>query len=246
MIYFCHGVPGGPDDAQLLMTGDPEVIAPNLFQDGVFVPENQFDALTEGALDGAVHLVGFSIGAMAAVRIAAAFPARVGKLTLISPAAPLQFGDFLPDMAGRPVFKIAMRSPYLLKGLIAVQGLLVRTAPNLLVRQLFGTADAELLAKPAFQTILRAGLRNGLCDHPAAYAQAILDYVGPWGADLENVRCPTEIWHGDCDTWAPFAMAEALVKAFPCDTLLHRVLGGEHYTTLTKTVLSFQTGDSPL
>ena len=148
MIYFCHGVPGGPDDAQLLMSGDPEVIAPNLFQDGVFLPEDQFDALTEGALDGAVHLVGFSIGAMAAVRIAAAFPARVGKLTLISPAAPLELGDFLPDMAGLPVFKITMRSPFLLKGLVAVQGLFKRMAPNLLIRQLFGTAEAELLAIP--------------------------------------------------------------------------------------------------
>lgn len=175
MIYFCHGVPGGPDDAQLLMSVDPEFIAPNLFQDGVFVPEDQFDALTEGAFDGAVHLVGFSIGAMAAVRIAAAFPARVGKLTLISPAAPLALGDFLPDMAGRPVFKIAMRSPFLLMGLVAAQDLIMRLAPNLLIRQLFGTADAELLTKPAFQTILRAGLRNGLCDHPTAYAQAIRD-----------------------------------------------------------------------
>ena len=81
---------------------------------------------------------------------------------------------------------------------------------------------------------------------PTAYAQAILDYVRPWAADLKKVRCSPEIWHGDCDTWAPFAMAEALVKTLPCDTLLHRVSGGEHHATLTKTVLSFQTGDSPL
>ena len=246
VVYFCHGVPGGPDDVDLLATGDTDVIAPSLFHDSVFAPLPQFDALTEGMPDRSVHVVGFSIGAMAAIQIAGEFAERVGKLTLISPAAPLQLGDFLPDMAGRPVFQIAQRSPFGLRALTFAQGLLMRTVPKTLINQLFGAAEAELRASPDFQKALKAGLRNSLCHHPAAYAQSIGAYVGRWDLDLEFVRCPTEIWHGDADTWAPIEMSEALVPALPNGALLHRVAGGEHYTTLTKTVLSFQTDDFPL
>ena len=97
MIYFCHGVPGGPEDASLL--GIEGVAAPDLF---AAAPLAQFDAATAGAPDGSVHLVGFSIGAMVALRLAASRPDKVGKVTLISPAAPLNLGDFLPAMAGKP------------------------------------------------------------------------------------------------------------------------------------------------
>jgi pimeloyl-ACP methyl ester carboxylesterase len=70
---------------------------------------------------GGVHLVGFSIGALAATKIAAFDPEQVSKLTLISPAAPLQLGTFLEDMAGKPIFEMAIKRPGVLALVTRVQ-----------------------------------------------------------------------------------------------------------------------------
>jgi pimeloyl-ACP methyl ester carboxylesterase len=55
-----------------------------------------------------VHVIGFSIGAFVVLHISRLLGAQVGQLHLVSAAAPLQSGHFLPGMAGRAVFQAAM------------------------------------------------------------------------------------------------------------------------------------------
>lgn len=230
MIYFCHGVPGGPLDASLL--GIESVIAPNLFEAAPLV---QFDADTADVPNGSVHLIGFSIGAMVALRLAASRPDRIGKITLISPAAPLSLGAFLPDMAGKPVFKLAKHAPAVLRVLAWLQGLGVKISPEVVLRRLFAKADPHerrLVAEPEVRKVLRAGLRNSFSKHPRSYVQAVCAYVGDWAGALPKVTCPVEIWHGEADTWAPIAMAEALTRALPKGAQLHRVASAGHYGAL--------------
>jgi pimeloyl-ACP methyl ester carboxylesterase len=230
MIYFCHGVPGGPEDASLL--GIEGVAAPDLF---AARPLAQFDAATADAADGSVHLVGFSIGAMVALRLAASRPERIGKVTLIAPAAPLSLGDFLPDMAGKPVFLLAKRLPSLLRFVTGLQGLVVKIAPDFVLDRLFAKADPHerrLVSEPEVRRVLRAGLRNSMVNHPTAYVQAISAYVGNWSGALQMVTCPVEIWHGEADSWAPVAMSEALVQNLPKGAQLHHIAGAGHYGAL--------------
>ncbi len=230
MIYFCHGVPGGPEDASLL--GIEGVAAPDLF---AAPPLAQFDAATADAADGSVHLVGFSIGAMVALRLAASRPERIGKVTLIAPAAPLSLGDFLPDMAGKLVFRLAKRLPSLLRFVTGLQGLVVKIAPDFLLDRLFAKADPHerrLVSEPEVRRVLRAGLRNSMVNHPTAYVQAISAYVGNWSGALQMVTCPVEIWHGEADSWAPVAMSETLVQNLPKGAQLHRIAGAGHYGAL--------------
>jgi len=230
MIYFCHGVPGGPEDASLL--GIEGVAAPDLF---AAAPLAQFDAATAGAPDGSVHLIRFSIGAMVALRLAASRPDKVGKVTLISPAAPLNLGDFLPAMAGKPVFRMAKRLPSLLRFVTGLQGLVVKIAPDFMLDRLFAKAEPHerrLVSEPEVRKALRAGLRNSMVNHPTAYVQAISAYVGDWSGALQMVTCPVEIWHGEADSWAPVAMSEALVQNLPKGAQLHRIAGAGHYGAL--------------
>ena len=238
-LFFCHGVPGGPDDAALLEAGDRLVIAPNLFDFATGDPVQNlltvFDtACAEEGSDG-MHVVGFSIGAMAALRLAAARPQMVAKVTVISPAAPLQLGSFLPEMAGAPVFKLAMRHLTALRMLTAVQGLLARKAPGILINQLFakcGVQEQALMSDPQFLAALRAAMRNSFAEHRAGYLKYLSAYVADWTEDLARVQAPVEIWHGDADTWAPMAMSEAIREMIPSSCALNIVAGGEHYSTL--------------
>ena len=68
-----------------------------------------------------LHLIGFSIGASLALRIAARLPTPAAGVWLVSAAAPLELPGSLDGMgAGRYTFALARQSPRLFAGLAAV------------------------------------------------------------------------------------------------------------------------------
>lgn len=248
VIFFCHGAPGSARDAELLsnLGEDVTLLTPNLFSgmekngDPIRETIKQFDKMTAGIPDGRVHVVGFSIGAMVAIEIAATRPARIGRLTLISPAAPLDLGDFLQHMAGKPVFELAFGKPLLLKLLTFAQGVFARIFPNFLIKQLFskcGAIEKSLLNDPVFRGVLRAGVLNSFCKFPDAYMNLLRCYVGNWGGQLALIQCPVEIWHGEKDTWSPIEMSYALCENISGRPILHVVAEAEHYSTLTRATI---------
>ena len=214
---YLHGLPGGAAELELA---------------GVSLPV--LDRRGEPALpQGPLHLVGFSLGAALALRLAARHTDKVKRLTLISPAAPLDLGDFLPDMAGQAVFKAARRKP-LFHALTMAQAGMARLAPGLLARQLIATCDASdraLLTSAQGARIFRRILRQGYGANRPAYLREVPHYVEPWAEDLTRVTCPVTLHHGKADTWAPHAMTEALAKALPqAEVQMHEGLG--HYATM--------------
>ena len=235
-FIFCHGLPGCAADVELLQTANPACTIKTL--DVLSLDPDLQDAKTQIADlagDPDVHLIGFSIGAMVAIKIAAANPDLVTGLTLVSPAAPLSTGDFLPNMAGKPVFDMALKHPRRLKTLTWAQGLLARVAPNLLINALFakcGPTEKDLLKKPAFLRALAQGFTNCFVHHRASYLAFIQSYVEDWSAVLPLVRCPVTLWHGTSDTWSPPAMSQTLTDLFGHRATFHGVPAAEHYSTL--------------
>src|SRR6056297_2961557 len=163
---YLHGLPGGA--AELALAG---VTLPVLDRRGkIDLPQ------------GPLHLVGFSLGAALALRLAAQRPDKVTRLTLISPAAPLDLGHFLPDMAGQAVFKAA-RHRSVFHALTMVQAGMVRLAPGLLARQLIATCDASdraLLTSTQGACIFRQILCQGYGVNRPAYLREVPHYVQPW------------------------------------------------------------------
>lgn len=247
VVYFCHGMPGSEHDARLIKAVDDRVrlIAPNLLTGSSLDPMHDlltsFDESTREIADGQINVVGFSIGAMVAIKIAAARPKRVGRLTLISPAAPLALGDFLPEMAGKPVFDLAIKRPRALRALTFVQGLMSAVAPGFLIKQLFakcGAAEKKLIDDTTFQEVIRHGFANSVRRHPAAYVRFIRSYVEDWSPALSNIRCPVDLWHGEKDTWSPIAMSHGLRDALAGPVHLNSIPTTEHYSTLAEVTLT--------
>lgn len=180
-------------------------------------------------------VIGFSMGAFAAVRAAASAKPALGSLHLISPAAPLQLGDFLPQMAGAPVFKAAQKSHRRLRILTGIQKGLYRVAPELLMRRMFAgspPADRALLESEAFRNSCAAGLEAAFATDRSRYIATIGDYVQPWQHLLDGLECPVYIYQSNADTWTPPMMAQALAKRIgePCTITTLDGLG--HYSTL--------------
>ena len=99
LVYF-HGMPGAPAELDWCGGGAARrfAAAPDRNRPGCCAPAALAPAITAAVPAGPLVLVGFSLGACAALQTAPLLGARVAALHLVSPAAPLQLGDFLPDM----------------------------------------------------------------------------------------------------------------------------------------------------
>ncbi len=234
IIYF-HGLPGSA--AELAGFG-PEIGG---WAAGFHVAARGGDVarLADGIIarfpDGPLHLVGFSLGAAAALRVAALLGERIARIDLVSPAAPLQLGDFLAGMAGAPVFRAALAGAVPFAALTFVQAQVARLAPQKMAAALMAKAQGEdgaLAVDPRFIDSLAQSLRHSLIDSRAAYTAEILAYVTDWRADLVRVQQPVSIWQGSADDWTPPAMAEALAAALPRRPQVTMLPGLSHFTAL--------------
>lgn len=237
-IVYCHGLPGCPAELGAFGAANSlQHIRPlhrldnsrgNFEADLLAV----FDALE---IEEPSVVVGFSLGAMSAIHLAARRAHLVSKLILISPAAPLQLGNFLPKMAGRPVFGAAQRGPMALRIVSGLQAALVSIAPRFVIDTMFRASpesDKRLLAQQEVFKAVSEGVRDCLLSRQAAYRIELLAYVRPWTNVLSEVLCATEIWQGSLDNWTPPAMAEAIQAQLGDLAVLNICPGLGHYSTL--------------
>ncbi len=185
--------------------------------------------------DQPLHLVGFSLGAAAVLRVAPHLGERAAQIDLVSPAAPLPLGDFLDGMAGAPVFRAALAGRVPLAALTFVQAQVARIAPERMASALMAKArgtDRDLAADRVFIDALAQSLRHSLIDSRAAYTAEIRAYVTDWSDDLAKVHQPVAIWQGSADDWAPPAMTHALAAALPSRPEVTVIEGLSHFSTL--------------
>ncbi len=233
-IFYCHGLPGSAAEISGFMgdsTPPIQTLGPLDFA--------AFNAamLTGNPTDGSdtAHVIGFSLGAMTALKLASHRPESVKKLTLIAPAAPLALGNFLPDMAGRSVFELASKGAWRFAAFSMLQRLGVAIAPDLILKTMFvgsPDADLDLLNDPEFRQNLLDGLKLSLGRHRREYTRAVREYVQPWEEDLQRIECSVTIHYGTSDNWAPAEMSVALGKHISSGVkfVSHENLG--HYSTL--------------
>jgi len=184
-------------------------------------------------------VMSFSLGSMTATELALAYPEKVKDVVLVSPAAPLELGNFLPHMDGRFIFEAARNAAdgnaALFKLLTYGQGLMARFSPNYLMQRMFGEsceAERHLLKDKQFTNVFQHGLRQSTYHESTEYMQAIMGFTQPWAHKLEKIGCPVEIWHGNRDSWAPISMGKAMATAIGTNARLVECDGLGHYSTL--------------
>jgi len=247
VIYF-HGAPGAPEEAQLfdqeakkhgltVLCFDRFAINPSLT--GEVYYQLLAEEITKKSDGQAVDFIGFSIGAFVAIQTCRYMPNGVRSLHLVSAAAPLEAGDFLPAMAGQQVFRLAKTTPALFLLLSYWQSLLARLAPKALFRLLFASAagaDKALAEDPEFQARITPVLRSCFQGRVRGYARDVGAYVQPWSATLADITVPTQLWQGDADNWSPPQMPHYLASAIPGAASTQSFSGLSHYSCLYRAV----------
>jgi pimeloyl-ACP methyl ester carboxylesterase len=248
VIYF-HGAPGATHEAEFLRDAATQhnlnILCFNRFSVDSEIVGNAYYLLladtikkhieTHDSNPKKVDIIGFSIGCHVALEVSIFLAEKMGSLHLISAAAPLEAGDFLDQMAAKPVFKLAQNVPLLFKLLTNWQGLLVRATPGLLFNMIFASAqgnDKKLVTDPAFKQLL-AGIL-GICfkQTMSGYIKDVLQYVQPWSPRVALCLVDTYLWHGEQDNWSPVAMAHYLESALPSCQGKHIEPDASHYSCL--------------
>ena len=257
VLYF-HGIPGGAGELALFEDGvaaarcgahvvDREVASSSAGRAPYFA--SLAEAVARQFLDQPLHLVGFSLGASAALRVAAHLRPQVARIDIVSAAAPLGLGDYLGGMAGAPVFKLARSSPFLFGSLARLQAGVAKVAPGKLYDALFASAQGEdraLSAGPAFKAAMLPVLQQSLGAGLSTYRREIVLYTHDWESELDRVTQPVTLYHGRADNWSPVAMAQDLGRRLPNVAAVHLLDELSHYSTLRAYWRRYFTQPSPI
>jgi len=242
-VVYLHGAPGSPAEAELIADAARAAGVELWAIDRARVAPGRGGADYVGALADLVRalgdgrqlpLLGFSIGAALALRIAARLGEAAGPLRLVSAAGPLDRPGAFDGMgAGAAVFRAARADGAGFRLAVGGQALLARRAPGALRRLLFAGSDASdrtSASTPGARALLSRVFAEAWANGGSGYRRDLLTYVGPWSGELARVAAPVELWHGRADRWAPIATAHGLAARLPT-ARLHAGDAG-HYATL--------------
>ena len=166
VVYF-HGVPGHPEEAAIFndcaKQHNLRIICPNRFSIPLNLNGNEYHRFLATAIDSRelpdpINFIGFSIGAHSAIATSELISGEIGRLHLVSAAAPLEDESYLSTMAGEKIFKAAINFPRLFRAIAFIQSLLGKYFPAVIAKCLFYSAtgkDKELasnreLNRPGF------------------------------------------------------------------------------------------------
>ncbi|MEU1623218.1 alpha/beta fold hydrolase [Streptomyces sp. NPDC005722] len=193
-------------------------------------------ALVLDALDvGSVALLGVSGGGAFAAACASELADRVRSLLLIAPLGPPAWPTRGMAAGQRASLQIARCAPAFGGWFMGRLATLARREPVLFVRLATSempVSDRLALAQPdereAFVTNYREAFHHG----SRGVAQDLRVLTRPWGFDLESIRVPTLIHHGDADTTVPLQHGRRFAAAIP-GARLHVHPGEGHFSILT-------------
>jgi pimeloyl-ACP methyl ester carboxylesterase len=107
--FYLHGLPGSQAELDFALPGWTQQ------QDLLLLDRLKLSDDHDAALEAmaeqiarfeSVHLIGFSLGAMSALKLAAKLPETVSKIDLIAPAAPLELATIWTTWRESPFLKL--------------------------------------------------------------------------------------------------------------------------------------------
>jgi pimeloyl-ACP methyl ester carboxylesterase len=243
LIVYFHGAPGAIEECALfdrcakdhnlrILCFDRFSLDDSLDRDDYY--QQLAVQVRNNAGDEPVSFVGFSIGAHVALEVSARLNGQVRHTHLVSAAAPINAGDFMENMAGGFVFRLAMERPFIFFLLTQYQKAMALLAPRILVSMLFASSagkDLELSKRRDFKSYITPVLKHCFQKRANGYMRDINFYV-TWPGQLGGYTNSVYLWHGTKDNWSPFSMASYLSKAIPGASSVNAMEGLSHYSCL--------------
>ena len=232
-LFFFHGLPGSRLSGKLLdgpaKEAGARVIA--LDRPGYGLSDDQpkrrisdwppdVAACADQLGIGRFAVAGISGGGPYAAACAALLPARVRCAVLLSGVGPFDVPG-LTDGFGRQnrmIFRLASKSPWVVRPLMAVMSFASRRASGFFQRQMvkaFPAPDRAVLSDPEVMKVMVADSREAFRHGSSGAAYETWLYTRPWGIDVGSITVPVLVWQGERDINVPPAMGHWLASAIP-------------------------------
>jgi len=165
-------------------------------------------------------VVGVSGGGPYAAALASVLRARVSKLALVAPVAPLDLASRRHGVGWfhRFAFRALPRVPGGVSVVFSYFRGVLAVAPALAVRTMAaraGAPDRKLLAEPEISGDLVMTFKAGLARGVLGPAIDMACFSREWGLDLSSVSCRSRMWLGAMDRNVPLAAARKLPGDIP-------------------------------
>lgn len=181
------------------------------------------------------HVIGISGGGPYAMATAWALPERVLTLNLIAAAPPLyaKFDGVSILVVYRILLRLHRWQPNTLRWLFAcVRPFAAMPAPGWSIPfllRMIPKADAETMRDPDLRRRAMSAYYEAWRGAPHGVADDGALYTVPWGFELDEIRTPTQLWHGKEDRNFSWKLAEAVAKRLPhCEA--HFLENEGHYS----------------
>ena len=92
-----------------------------------------------------------------------------------------------------------------------------------------GGVDGQLLKQPTIRQLIALDIAEAFRQGPAGAAHEMVLYVRPWGFDLQKIKTPITLWHGDCDAIVPLEHSYYL-HSHLADAKLTIIPGEAHFS----------------
>ena len=233
-LFYFHGWPSSRLEAQAIDAAAASlrvrIIAPDRPGFGLsdFLPRRSMSqwpgdvcALASHLGVGSFDVLGVSGGGPYAAACAALIPDRLSSVLMVCSVAPCDMPHATDGMVrlNRWLLLFARKAPWLAEKVSKLcLWVLWHRGEQLTPKQI-----EQRLPEPDKQAVANAPLRQALI---AASKEALRGGVGgaawdglllarPWGFELQNIRIPVHLWHGERDIIVPCAMGRYLAKVIP-------------------------------
>jgi pimeloyl-ACP methyl ester carboxylesterase len=165
-------------------------------------------------------LAGWSSGGPHALACASALGPRISRVGLFSSAAPFHGRDsrMYLDASWRRIRLLAAHAPWLVRRFFERMAQRVHADPERVLEESMvemPPADRALLEQPELRAVVLQATVEAFAQGGAGVAADAIAVARPWGFELEAVRTPVLLWHGEEDrTWPP-AVGRHLASMLP-------------------------------
>jgi pimeloyl-ACP methyl ester carboxylesterase len=178
-------------------------------------------------------LVGISGGGPFALAAAHALRGRVRRLALVSSLAPLDQKAVRRhlDPGQRVMIGAARCGSHLLQAMLKLGGAGWRRLPDAVLRRLIRLALGSrhrLNNLPVAQKSVSNSFREAFRDGSEGVGNDLSLFRQAWGFDVEDIKTPTDLWHGEADAIVPVGMGRYLADCLP-DCQATFIPEGGHY-----------------
>lgn len=183
-------------------------------------------------------VLGVSGGGPYAAACAYKIPNRLISAGIVSGLGPITASGIGKDMLwfNRFGLKIAAHVPWLVTPIMVPVSYMLRHHADKMVAYLSRSSkelDCRELKRPEIENILCGTFKESMHSGAAGAVRDAILYANPWGFDLQDIRTPVWLWHGEKDDIIPISMARYVAERIPdCRPTFYAAEG--HFSVLIK------------